>query len=312
MDQAPVRNNMNDHDEPSAITRNDDLISIALRSDDSFDLDEIVRLTRAVSPLHGGPSTHSTLPSTVLSTFKDSNGTKPTSMGTSYPVEGKGKAVATYESSISATHGSGSEADAEKEHDFIGIGDWTGETPLKGATRARKLHTTRRSKHKKPVVIIQDHVPDHSTSKNEDHFIAENITSRYGNRETKYLRRRPTKTDHGDRLNLAEEGRIPRGSIDDTNSAVASSLSPRRRYILFALLVTAVFTLIGSTYGAHHTGKAQIAHTKSIIFSATVVLSLLTVISMVVAKRPLQEALLAGVFESLIGFVLVVEIHEFM
>ena len=314
MDQASIKDHMSDHAESSAaaISRNDDLITIALRSEDSIDLDDIVRLARAVSPLHDVPSSLGTLTTTAISTFKESNGTKPTSTATSYPVEGKGKAVATYESSLSATHGSASEAEAEKEQDFVGIGGWTGDAPLKGTSRARKRRqqTNRRSKQKKPVVIIQHNDPSSTSPKEGECSAVENITRR-SSKETKYLRRRPTKFEHEDNLTLAEEGRIMPSS-EEVGLAPHPPLSRTRRNVLVGLCVAAILTFIGSTYGAHHTGRAQMAHTKSIIFSATVILSFLTVVAMVVAKRSLQEALLAGLFESLIGFVLVVEIREFM
>lgn len=54
------------------------------------------------------------------------------------------------------------------------------------------------------------------------------------------------------------------------------------------------------------------ACTKGIIFSATVLVSCFTVLAMVVARHALQEALLAGLLEFLVGFALVVEIHDFM
>lgn len=311
---APIKDCMSDHAESSAaaISRNDDLITIALRSEDSFELDDIVRLARAVPPLRDVPSSLGTLTTTAISTFRESSGTKPTSTATSYPIEGKGKGVLTYESSLSATHGSASEAEAEKEQDFVGIGDWTGDVPLKGASRARKRgnRPNRRSKQKKPVVIIQHEGPSNASPKEEEPSAVENITRR-SSKDTKYLRRRPTKLEQEDNLTLAEEGRVM-ASSEEVGIVPPPPLSHTRRYVLVGLCVAAVLTVIGSIYGAHHTGRAQIAHTRSIIFSATVILSLLTVVAMVVAKRSLQEALLAGLFESLIGFVLVVEIRDFM
>jgi hypothetical protein len=63
---------------------------------------------------------------------------------------------------------------------------------------------------------------------------------------------------------------------------------------------------------AHYTGKSRIACTKGIIFAATVIIASLSVTAMVVARRALQEALLAGLLQCLVGFVLVVEIHDFL
>jgi hypothetical protein len=71
---------------------------------------------------------------------------------------GKGKATATYASSVSATHGSGSDTEHEvnRENSLLGVGYWTGDSTLKGWARAKKRpRPIRRQKHKKPVVIIQ-------------------------------------------------------------------------------------------------------------------------------------------------------------
>lgn len=71
-------------------------------------------------------------------------------------------------------------------------------------------------------------------------------------------------------------------------------------------------TLAFSAVAAHHTGKGRLACTKGIIYLATVVVSLCTVLAMSLARRALQEALLAGLLEVIVGFVLVFQIHEFM
>lgn len=52
--------------------------------------------------------------------------------------------------------------------------------------------------------------------------------------------------------------------------------------------------------------------TKGIIFGATVFISLFTVFAMIAARRVLQEALLTGLLELLVGFTLLTQIKEFM
>ncbi|KAF2643626.1 hypothetical protein P280DRAFT_516019 [Massarina eburnea CBS 473.64] len=333
MAQAPVEAFLSEH-APSPTTatalfpRNDDPMTVALRSQDPIDFDDIVRLNRAASPSHDGSSTIGTLTTAVFSSYKESSGTKPTSAGTSYPVGGKGKAVATYASSLSATHGSISEAEAGKEHTFVGIGDWVAREDsdavrrLRGSARARKRPRISHPKHKKPVVVIQQDIrqdsPYLATSEDEDSPIAESISrhnnnnnnnNSNNNKETNYLRRRTNSGAH-DCIALAEEGRAPLAT--EHPKARLQPLSRARFYTLIAILVVAALTLALSTFAAHYTGKARIACTKGIIFSATVLMSFFTVLAMVVARRALQEALLAGLLEFLIGFALVVEIHEFM
>jgi hypothetical protein len=132
--------------------------------------------------------------------------------------------------------------------------------------------------------------------------------------ETKYFRRRSVKTDQ-DRLAMAEEGRV--SQLAESDRPACTPLSRVRFYILIGLMVAIVLTMALSTFAArytaaHYLGKGRMACTKGIIFTATVVISGLSVLAMVVARRALQEALLAGLLQCLVGFALVVEIHEFM
>lgn len=169
---------MSDHAESSSLAmfpRNADPMSVALRTDGSLNLDDLVHLNQTAPPCQPGPSTIGTRTTTVFTSREQSSGTKPTSAGTGYPINGgngKGKAIAEYASSLSATHGSGSEAEAEQENNLAGVGSWTGDgpigtTPLKGAARARKRQRmNRRPKHKKPVVII--HGPGHASSGDDE------------------------------------------------------------------------------------------------------------------------------------------------
>jgi len=135
--------------------RDDDPTTILLRHDALADLDDIV------NDLHRydrtSPSTtSSTVPTnSVFSSRRGSVTTKPTSKGTSYPIEynkGKEKAVVTYASSLSATHGSGSDTEREVARDdaLAGLGHWAGVSQ----TRTPKRKQIRPPRPKKPVVIV--------------------------------------------------------------------------------------------------------------------------------------------------------------
>ncbi|KAF2689837.1 hypothetical protein K458DRAFT_382964 [Lentithecium fluviatile CBS 122367] len=310
------------------LLRCDDRMTIELRSDRALELEDIIRLQRAASPIHDVSSTIGT-PTTagLRSSRKESSDTKPTSGGTGYPVhdyKGKGKAVAMYESSLSATHGSGSDAEAEQENALVGIGDWTADgpitgRPLKGAARARRRpRANRRPKSKKPVIIIQHDVPDHASSGEDENPAATQVAVGNSKVEPKCLiRRRSVKSVRSDqnRLALAEEGRV--SQVVEGDKAACSRLSPVRLYVLIAILVAIGLTLALSTFAArytasHNVGKSRIACTKAVIFAATVVISGFSVLAMVVARRALQEALLAGLLQCLVGFALVIEIHDWM
>ena len=339
---ASVTSRMSDYAESSTaamLSRCDDSMTLALRSEGSLDLEDIVRLQRAASPTDDILSSVGTTSIAVFSSRKESYGTKPTSGGTSYPLDlrnGKGKGVATYASSLSATHGSGSEAEAGQRDALIGIGDWTGDDPvtarpLKGAARARKRQRANRSSRpKKPVIIIQHQVPGHTSSAEDESLATATITPShakgalscllvvcrlsYTTAETRYFRRRSVKA-HKDRLGLAEEGHVSLRAESD--KPVCAPLSRVRVYMLVGLLVAIGLTLALSTFAAHytaahHVGKGRMAHTKVIVFTATVAISAFSVLAMVVARRALQEALLAGLLQCLVGFALVVEIGDFL
>lgn len=159
---------MSDYAESSTAamySRNDDPMTLRLRSEGALGIDELIDLNRQRSPPPVDASSAGTLTTTLFSSHKPSTVTKQTSAGTSYPVDGyagKGKAVATYASSLSATHGSGSDTELEAIRDeaLFGVGDWAdgpaASRTLKGSARARRRpRPVRRLKHKKPVVIIQ-------------------------------------------------------------------------------------------------------------------------------------------------------------
>lgn len=73
-----------------------------------------------------------------------------------------------------------------------------------------------------------------------------------------------------------------------------------------------ILTISLSFFGAHYTGKGRIACTKGIVFGATVLLACFTLLAMMVARRAVYEALLAGLLETVIGFTLLFELDDFM
>jgi hypothetical protein len=82
--------------------------------------------------------------------------------------KGKHKMKSGYTSSLSVTYGSASEAEAERgalrRFSLTDMGHWANTNseptrPLKGSARAKEHQQARRmSKHKKPVVIIEQNV----------------------------------------------------------------------------------------------------------------------------------------------------------
>ena len=85
-----------------------------------------------------------------------------------------------------------------------------------------------------------------------------------------------------------------------------------RSSFLIGLVAAIILTFSMSVYAAHHTGKGRMKCTKCIIFVESILISGFTIVAMVMARRPVQEALLTGLLEFLIGFALVVQIHEFI
>jgi hypothetical protein len=73
-----------------------------------------------------------------------------------------------------------------------------------------------------------------------------------------------------------------------------------------------LLTVVLSGFGAHTTGKARMSSTKVIVFTATALLSCLTVLAMLIARRAPSEALLAGLLEFSFGFALLIELDDFM
>lgn len=124
--------------------------------------------------------------------------------------------------------------------------------------------------------------------------------------ETRYLRPRKFKGS-ADAFANDEERVSPNHGL-----VPAQRISRTRLNLVIGLCVFIALVFSISVFAAHHTGKGRLACTKGIIFSATVLISMCTVLVMILARRALQEALLAGLLEFIIGFALVIEIHDFM
>jgi hypothetical protein len=72
--------------------------------------------------------------------------------------------------------------------------------------------------------------------------------------------------------------------------------------MILAMVVLKVFILATSAYGAYLTGNKRLPCTKGILFAAASSMATLTVLTMLIARRALAEALLAGLIEFVFGF----------
>lgn len=117
--------------------------------------------------------------------------------------------------------------------------------------------------------------------------------------------------------------------LTSPHDASSQPLTRARNLIIFAMVVLKVFILATSAYGAYLTGNERLPCTKGILFAAASSMAILTVLTMLIARRALAEALLAGLIEFVFGFgmcipssvlqqeadmalALVVEIDDFM
>lgn len=159
--------------------RDDDPTTLRLREDPLIELDDIVSNLHQYRHTSTSAASSSVPTDSVFSSRKESLGTKPTSAGTSYPLH-KGKAVATYSSSLSATHGSDSEHERAREDPFAGMGDWAGVKQ----PRAPNKKPSGQSRPKKPVVIIQD---DRKAYEDDQHPSTHAVSRRNGKSKSNQL-----------------------------------------------------------------------------------------------------------------------------
>lgn len=323
----------------AAIFRNDDIFTQMLRQEAILDIEDIARLNRAVSPTHSAISSLGPPSTAVFSGHDESTITKPTSTGSPYPEQahtGKGKAKACDASSLSVAHGSESEAEAqhsaERRDDLLAMGGWsaghlTSTELLKGAARAKKRNRHDRSlKRKKPqVTIFQHDLPRLPRDDGERDSVVTIAPAGDGPgmasasciikferantfTEKTHLRKRVMQQDE-DLLSLAEEGQILPTS---KHSTAPMLLSPIRLYMFVGSVALIALTIGLSVVGVLQTGKTRLACTKGIIFAATVVVAILTVLAMITVRRAPQEALLAGLLEIVIGFMLLAQLDNFI
>ena len=304
-------------------------------------MDEIARLDQATLPAQDALSSLESTSTAVFSIKDESTATKPTSTGTPYPNyvyrdKDKGRRKPPYASSLSVAYGSGSEAELEqhmaRRDALLAMGDWaTGDLipnePLKGAARAKTRNRHKwQPKQKKPVIgIIRPSGKDKALPNGDDEavvtikspaerpgqssgLVMETISSSHPPTEPTNLRRRVTQHDE-DQIRLAEEGQFRSVAVQDSG---CRPLSPTRVYVIAGLIVMILLASALSAFGAHQTGRTRMACTKGIVFATTVLVAFLTVLAMVIARRAPQEALLAGLTEIVIGFMLLAELNDFM
>lgn len=89
-------------------------------------------------------------------------------------------------------------------------------------------------------------------------------------------------------------------------------ISRTRLYVITAIVITIALSFLFSSVAAYYTGFDRLNQTKGIIFCETVLVAIFTFLAMLAARRVVQEALLAGLLEFLIGFVLVLEIQDYV
>lgn len=191
---------------PTVLSRNEDPLTVALRSETGhpLSLDDLVHLNRADPPSHDFPSTVGTRTATVLSSQNKSSITKPTSAGTSYVVDGYTGKVKTYASSLSAAHGSGSEAEAEQDIALFGVGDQFENSTLRGVPRARRRPRENKMwrPKKMPPVIRYGVLPVHTSSEENMEPLTEH-SRRYNSKGT-LARNAPGALDRGIGVPLTE------------------------------------------------------------------------------------------------------------
>ncbi|KAF2493379.1 hypothetical protein BU16DRAFT_541076 [Lophium mytilinum] len=296
--------------------RDNDPVTLSIRHGDAIELKDITTNVnthlRAAEP----SATTSTAPPTesAWGSRKASSMTKPTSHGTDHSAggyNGKRNGMITYAaSSLSATHGSGSDTDreAQRDQDTLGMGSWAGLPPSLPVQAANKR--PKRSK-KPPVVLIQHRRKDVEALQAEEEYTEEpNSVNLKGK---KYLRRRKTRLDEDTNdLALAEEGRAPL-TAPCTSSPPLSGI---RLVVVLISLMAIALTLGLAAWGVCNTGSKDLKHQmyriKAILFGSVSLVFTFTAIVMVAARRVLTEVLLMALVEFLIGSMLLLEIGDFM
>ncbi|KAL6703647.1 hypothetical protein ACN47E_009421 [Coniothyrium glycines] len=315
MAQSVTKNTMMDHDESctaATIFRNDDSFTRTLRSPGELEMEDLAKLHRPLSPTSNA-SVVGTSAAKVFSHPAGSTSTKPTSTGTAAPYYGMGKGKGNMDgpstSSLSVGHGSFLEAEAVQGDTLFGMGEWTKSTtaieaPTESRPKDDEYEDSKPAKIKKPRISILPRVRmdiddvDSGTATAPEPFP-------HGS-EPWRIRRRATQHEF---QYTTDAEQVPRPCAAQDK---ARPLSNTRRYLVATLVLLIFITLALSVRYAYHFGRGQMACTKGIIMGASVLVVVFTVVAMHVARRALQEALLAGLLEIAIGFILLQELNDLM
>ncbi|KAF2001833.1 hypothetical protein P154DRAFT_533438 [Amniculicola lignicola CBS 123094] len=312
--------------------RDTDPMTIDLRNENegTLDITQFIRLRRhAYPPPASSASTASTSGTTIFSSERQS--TKPTSAGSSsYPIHGyvrKDQPAVAYASSLSATQGSGSdtEREATQYHELFGLAGWIMDDPnvprkLKGPAKGRRPPPrVRKHKAKKYDVVVhckgRVNRDDYGDSSSDEEGLI-NVSKPVITRRTSKGLIVPAEA----KFSPQRRNEVPHSQLASDDVSTESSVAPlplplpRTRLCLLTGLVATFVLMFGlCAYAAHHTGKQRAACFKGILFSATVLVSwCFAIIAMIRARRVIHEALLAGLFQFLVGVALVAAIHDLM
>ncbi|KAH6633052.1 hypothetical protein C7974DRAFT_163936 [Boeremia exigua] len=271
---------MNPHLESSValiIARDDDPWNALARHDENVDDDQRCWSSSSIT---------SSSPTAVSASNEPSIFTRPTSYGTGYPVcqyQNEGKATATYAASLSATHGSEPETDAERD-DALGVilsfaGAWSSSHQVQDqCLRKRenaKLRLPKTRLKKYPVVI-------HQTTEDES----------------------PLPQD-------IPPAPITAGPPSREDRRCLFCRIPRRHCIVFGLICLTVLTILSSGLTVYSTNRVEMKMRKRVTFVAATTVSFETVVTMLAARRPPAEALALGLFPLIIGFMVLLHFDSF-
>ncbi|KAF2994182.1 hypothetical protein E8E13_001841 [Curvularia kusanoi] len=253
----------------SIVARDDDPWTPFAPHDEHFEEECLSQASSSVTA-STRPSAHD-----VFDSHEPTIVTQPTSYRATYPgynYRYKSEADVTYATSLSASHGSVSEDEAE--HDtFRHIGGWVSSQPAQGqALRRRENTKVRLSKRlpgrvKKPPVDIHQPVRGFSLAERETEL--------------------PT-----------EASIVPKESA----SRCLLHRVPSSHYFVFALICLVALTMSAAVAMFHCTDKADDASRKNIVIVSTVLVSIETILVVLAAGHPLLDASIFGLFPLLTGF----------
>ncbi|KAF2091398.1 hypothetical protein K490DRAFT_52621 [Saccharata proteae CBS 121410] len=282
-------------------SRDSDAATVVLRTAEDFELTDLLSPTNHSTYAESTGSDSSDELSRVF-TASDKSSTKPTSAGTGYLFDrkdGKGKLVVNEgPSSVTATHGSGSDTELENSQELYGIGVWTG--PSFTTKTLPNIKRVSNYKVKKPPVVV------HHPARSQPPGRVSNHSCFIRSDKSKYLRnRQPTATlDHD--LEVQH-------SVKQQHSEVQpKALSTTRITIAFILAFASLIAIGLAVFGVCNTDKKQLGAIKAIIMGATLAVVVFTFALMIVALRDLLEILVALMLELLISAIPLFHIHDLL